>query len=90
VASDDIESRLSLDGVLALLDRRLLGFDDTRQSGVVMHMLSSLDRLGRVGLTAVGDSAGDAQLRFEQARAVLLEAAVWPRPAAPARLAAVA
>jgi len=36
-------------------------------------MLSSLDALGRVSLTAVGDSALDARRRYEQAQAILLE-----------------
>jgi hypothetical protein len=36
-------------------------------------MLCSLDELGRVGLTAVGDSALDARRRYEQAQAMVLE-----------------
>ena len=43
--------------------------------GVVFHMLSSLDELGRVGLTAIGSTAADAQSRFEHAQALLLDAA---------------
>ena len=35
-------------------------------------MLSSLDELGRVGLTAIGRTAADAQQRFEHAQAMLL------------------
>jgi hypothetical protein len=81
VASDHLESpslrRLGHDGLLDLLDRGRLGFDRARQHGVVFHMLSSLDQLGRVGLTAVGDTAADAQRRYQHARAVLLEAAAF-------------
>ena len=77
VATDDLEApslrALGRDGLLALLHRRRLGFDHARQCGVVFHMLSSLDELGRVGLTAVGDSALEARRRYEQAQETLLE-----------------
>ena len=38
-------------------------------------MLSAIDELGRVGLTAIGTTAADAQSRFEQAQALLLDGA---------------
>jgi hypothetical protein len=83
VASDHLESpslrRLGHDGVLALLKSRRLGFDRARQRGVVFHMLSSLDRLGRAGVTAVGPTPADAQRRYEHAWAVLLETAAEQR-----------
>ena len=41
-------------------------------------MLNALDELGRVVLTAIGRTAADAQLRFEHAQALLLEAAAAP------------
>lgn len=53
-------------------------FDRARGCGVVLHMLSALEPLGRVGLTAIGESAADAQRRFDGACARLLE----HRPAA--------
>jgi ATP-grasp domain/Pre ATP-grasp domain len=43
--------------------------------GVVLHMLSALGSLGCVGLTAIGDSAADAQRRFDEASALLREPA---------------
>jgi predicted thioredoxin/glutaredoxin len=43
--------------------------------GVVFHMLSALDELGRVGLTAIGTTAADAQSRVENAQELLLDAA---------------
>ena len=65
VASDHIESsslqRLGQEGLLALVDRGALGFDRATGRGIVFHMLSSLDGLGRVGLTAVGDTPEEAQ-----------------------------
>jgi hypothetical protein len=36
-------------------------------------MLSSLDELGLVGLTAVGDTAADAQRGYDRAVSILLE-----------------
>jgi hypothetical protein len=38
-----------------------LHFDQTRQKGVVFHMMSALSELGRVGITAVGDSPTEAE-----------------------------
>ena len=76
LASDHLASpllrRLGQDGLLDLMKRRRLGFDRVRHTGVVFHMLSALEPLGRVGLTAVGDTAAEAQRGFEHARAVLL------------------
>jgi hypothetical protein len=40
-----------------------------------MHMLSSLDDLGRAGLTAIGDDQAEAQALYERAHAVLFDAA---------------
>ena len=83
VASDHLSSpslrRLGLTGLLDLMKRRRLGFDSARHSGVVFHMLSALEPLGRVGLTAVGDTPEEAQRGFERARAVLLHAAYGGR-----------
>ena len=54
------------------LERRRLGFDPVRQRGAVFHMLSSMDRLGLAGLTAISDDPSDAARCYERARAVLL------------------
>ena len=65
VATDHLQApalrRLGTAGLLSLLSRRRLGFDPAARRGVVFHMLSSLDELGRVGLTAVGDTLADAR-----------------------------
>ena len=55
--------------------RHGLHFDQSRQVGVVFHMISSLTEHGRVGLTAVGDSASDAAKRHRQAERILLDEA---------------
>jgi hypothetical protein len=76
VASDHVESprlrALGHGGLLQLAALPRLGSDGC---GVVFHMLSALDELGRVGLTAIGQTAADAQRRFEHAQALLLDAA---------------
>src|SRR6266508_3533112 len=46
-------------------------FDQTRQTGVVFHMMSALGELGRTGLTAVGNSHEDAKATYERAVTVL-------------------
>jgi hypothetical protein len=76
VATDHLESprlrALGHGGLLRLAALPRLAADGC---GVVFHMLSSLDELGRVGLTAIGSTAADAQSRFEHAQALLLDAA---------------
>ena len=51
--------------------RHGLHFDQSRQAGVVFHMISSLTEHGRIGMTAVGRIAcrGDAHLRGGEAGA---------------------
>jgi hypothetical protein len=56
-------------------------FHPLRRTGVVFHMLSSLDELGRTGFTAIGDTADEAEARFHHTETTLLEAAArreWP------------
>jgi hypothetical protein len=70
VATDYFESpRLN---ALTVADLPRLGADGC---GVVFHMLSAVADLGRIGLTAIGASAADAQHRFEEIQTVLLSAA---------------
>lgn len=76
VATDHFQDRrLTALRVVDLLDvvvRHRLHFDQARQVGIVFHMLSCITEVGTVGLTAVGDSPGQAWELYEQARAVLL------------------
>lgn len=75
VASDRVESPayrgLGLEDLFDVVVRNGLHFDHARQTGVVLHMMAALTEAGRVGMTAVGDSADDARARFEHAVAVL-------------------
>jgi hypothetical protein len=75
VASDHVESplyrTLTPDDLFDIVVRHNLHFDQTRQTGVVFHMMSALGELGRTGLTAVGNSHGDAKATYDRAVAVL-------------------
>src|SRR6266446_9974316 len=77
VASDHVESpgyrTLTPDDLFDIVVRHNLHFDQTRQTGVVFHMMSALGELGRTGLTAVGNSHEDAKAMYERAVAVLDE-----------------
>ncbi|PYK23091.1 MAG: hypothetical protein DME59_18125 [Verrucomicrobia bacterium] len=75
VASDHVESAryrtLTPDDLFDIVVRHSLHFDQTRQTGVVFHMMSALGELGRTGLTAVGNSHEDAKATYNRAVAVL-------------------
>ena len=75
VASDHVESpryrTLTPDDLFDIVVRHNLHFDQTRQTGVVFHMMSALGELGRTGLTAVGNSHEDAREIYNRAVAVL-------------------
>jgi len=77
VASDHVESpayrTLTPDDLFDIVVRHNLHFGQTRQTGVVFHMMSALGELGRTGLTAVGNSRDDAKALYERAVAVLDE-----------------
>jgi PGM1 C-terminal domain len=75
VASDHVESpayrTLTPDDLFDIVVRHELHFGQTRQTGVVFHMMSALGELGRTGLTAVGNSHEDAKATYDRAVTVL-------------------
>jgi hypothetical protein len=75
VASDHVESplyrTLTPDDLFDIVVRHGLHFGQTRQTGVVFHMMSALGELGRMGLTAVGNSHEEAKATYTRAVAVL-------------------
>jgi pheganomycin biosynthesis PGM1-like protein/ATP-grasp domain-containing protein len=77
VASDHVESpayrTLTPDDLFDIVVRHNLHFGQTRQTGVVFHMMSALGELGRMGLTAVGNSHEEAKATYDRAVAVLNE-----------------
>jgi hypothetical protein len=79
VATDHLEDdrlrALTVDDLFDVVATRRLHFDASRQTGVVLHMMSCVTECGRLGLTAVGDSPAQAWDIYERAAAVLLEEA---------------
>jgi hypothetical protein len=75
VASDHVESpryrTLTPDDLFDIVVRHNLHFNQTRQTGVVFHMMSALGELGRTGLTAVADSHEEARDLYKRAVEVL-------------------
>ena len=55
--------------------RHGLHFDQSRQTGVVFHMMAGLTEWGSIGMTAVGDSPEDADELYAKAVRVLDEEA---------------
>jgi PGM1 C-terminal domain len=82
VASDHVENPayrdLTPDDLFDIAARRGLHFYAARQTGVVFHMLAALAEEGWMGLTAVGDSAADADRVYREAIAALDEEAADP------------
>jgi len=81
VATDHLESEelraLAIDDLFDIVARHGLHFDQSRQTGVVFHMISSLTEHGRIGVTAVGQSPKEAMRIYQEASRVLLaEAAI--------------
>lgn len=75
VASDHVESpayrSLTPEDLFDLALRHGLHFDQTRLTGIVFHMMSALPECGRTGLTAVADSAEDADRLYRRMIEVL-------------------
>ena len=76
VATDHLEDSslrgLRVDDLFDLVARAGLHFDQSRQVGIVFHMLSSITECGRVGMTAIGDTPDSAQDVFDRAESALL------------------
>jgi pheganomycin biosynthesis PGM1-like protein len=79
VASDHVESpayrALTADDLFDLGVRTGLHFDQSRQTGVVFHMMSALGEWGRTGLTAVEETPEGAYALYERAVATVDEEA---------------
>ena len=75
VASDHVVSDsyrvFTATDVYDLAVRHGLHFSQTRQTGVVFHMLTALGEHGRLGLTAVADTHGEARRLYDRALHVL-------------------
>jgi hypothetical protein len=76
VATDHLEApelrALRVGDLFDVVARHGLHFDQSRQVGVVFHMISCLTELGRVGLTAVGTTPQEAMALYRRAEEILL------------------
>jgi hypothetical protein len=76
VATDHLEAEdlraLSVDDLFDIVARHRLHFDQARQVGVVFHMISCVTEHGRVGMTAIGNTAADAEAIYQRAEKILL------------------
>ena len=79
VATDHLEDPslrgLRVNDLFDIVARRDLHFDPASQTGIVFHMISSVTEAGRVGMTAVGDTAARARECYDRAEQVLLSEA---------------
>ena len=75
VATDHLElalyRALTPDDLFDIAIRHGLHFDQTRQVGIVFHMLATLAENGRTGATAVGNSPEDADRLLERLQSAL-------------------
>jgi hypothetical protein len=76
VATDHLEDEslrgMRIADLFDLVARAGLHFDQSRQQGVVFHMISSITERGRVGMTAIADMPDSAQDVFDRAESALL------------------
>lgn len=79
VASDHEVSPLyrafTPDDLFDIVARHGLHYDQTRQVGVVFHMMSALGDRGRFGLTAVGNNHADAEALYHRTLKILQDEA---------------
>jgi hypothetical protein len=80
VATDHLDSpayrSLTPDDLLDVVAERHIGWDRDRETGVALHMVSALAVSGRVGLTAIGDTLGEARTHYYAVKEALDEAVV--------------
>ena len=76
VATDHLEDTalrgLRVNDLFDIVARTGLHFDPAAQTGIVFHMISSVTEAGRIGMTAVGDTARKAQEAYDRAERVLV------------------
>ncbi len=71
-ATDHLDSptyqSLTPDDLFDVVAEQAVGWDNERETGVVLHMASALAVAGRIGLTAVGDTLEEARTRYYASR----------------------
>jgi hypothetical protein len=78
VATDALKSKafrkLTPNGLFDLVSEHRLHFDHTSHTGIVLHMISSVSTLGKLGLTAIGDTPEHAEEIYQKFVEVLEKA----------------
>ncbi|MCP4537054.1 MAG: ATP-grasp domain-containing protein [Chloroflexi bacterium] len=79
VATDTLKSptykRLTSADLFDIVSNHRLHFDHTSHTGVVLHMISGVSTLGKLGLTAIGDTPEHAEEIYQRFISVLNQAA---------------
>jgi hypothetical protein len=79
VASDHVESEafraFTTTAIFDLVSSSGLHYNHAEETGIVLHMVSDVGELGRLGVTAIGRSLEEAQRIFDRLKAVLTEEA---------------
>ncbi|MBT3714569.1 MAG: hypothetical protein HOG15_14570 [Anaerolineae bacterium] len=79
VATDALKSeafkKLTPQELFDIVSNHRLHFDHTSHTGIVLHMISSVSTLGKLGLTAIGNSPEHAEEIYQKFVEVLEEAA---------------
>jgi hypothetical protein len=78
-ATDHLDSpayrSLTPDDLLDVVAQEGLGWDDEREVGVVLHMVSAIAVAGRIGLTAIGDTLEEARGHYYDVKSAVDAAA---------------
>jgi hypothetical protein len=79
VASDHVEAKayraFNTTLILDAVSNHGLHYNHAGQTGVILHMISDVGELGRLGVTAIGRSPEEAQRIFDRFQAVLTDEA---------------
>jgi len=79
VATDTLKSppykRLTPADLFDIVSNHRLHFDHTSHTGVVLHMISAVSTLGKLGLTAIGNTPEQAEEIYQRSIEVLNQAA---------------
>ena len=79
VLKDESYCALTTEDLYDLVSDHRLHYDHTSQTGVVLHMFSQVSTLGKVGLTAIGDTREHAEEIYQRFIQLLNEAAAKGR-----------
>ncbi len=59
--------------LMDIIAERQLHFDSSTKTGTIFHMIGCLSEFGKLGMTCIGNSAGDADAIYRRVEQVLIE-----------------